>query len=302
MAAGYTQVTSSEIYSISNGLGWRTDQVYDFDFDPRLAVNHTDLTRDGNAVSNNDFLVDLANGKYDVTVTIGTASNQADHHSIYVALQMQDGPEETIRLDNFGVVAPTYRVTVKDGQLDVGLVDAERQQDWDAGLLALAITPVDTTEPPVQSAARYVTTDAATQGSWKGAYGSQGFEVALDPSANNPSLPVSTSMAAMGASSCVWDVSTSDPRALEAVEPGVTDPPAASWYSHTSFDIDISLQDGQEHQVALYLVDWAHQGLTETVQVLDSARPTRCSTLARPAASTAASTWSGGSKVTSCSG
>ena len=61
----------------------------------------------------------------------------------------------------------------------------------------------------------FVGKDMATQGSWKGVYGADGFYLAQDPSGNNPSLPSYATVALTGNSNYTWAGSTSDPRAAE---------------------------------------------------------------------------------------
>jgi len=119
----------------------------------------------------------------------------------------------------------------------------------------------------------FVGADMATQGSWKGVYGADGFYLAQDPSGNNPSLPSYATVAVTGNSNCTWAGSTSDPRALQRAAAGSTDRLAACWYSvgdGGSFSIDVHLTDGQAHQVALYALDWDTANYrSETVQVID---------------------------------
>jgi hypothetical protein len=50
-----------------------------------------------------------------------------------------------------------------------------------------------------------------------------------------------------------------------------TDRIAATWYSGTSFTIDVNLIDGNTHQVALYCLDWDSNTRAQTVEVLDGA-------------------------------
>ena len=61
-------------------------------------------------------------------------------------------------------------------------------------------------------------------------------------------------MAWAGQQSWTWAASTTDPRALR--RPVGTDRLAATWYSGTSFAIDVNITDGATHQVALYNLDW----------------------------------------------
>src|SRR5262249_55715765 len=44
---------------------------------------------------------------------------------------------------------------------------------------------------------------------------------------------------------------------------------AATWYSGTTFDIDLNLVDGQTHQIALYGLDYDNIGRQESVYIID---------------------------------
>jgi hypothetical protein len=43
-----------------------------------------------------------------------------------------------------------------------------------------------------------------------------------------------------------------------------------TWYSSSSFTIDVNLTDGQVHDLALYAVDWDSAGRNEQIQVIDA--------------------------------
>jgi hypothetical protein len=58
------------------------------------------------------------------------------------------------------------------------------------------------------------------------------------------------------------------PIALPESSATATDRIAATWYSGSSFTVDVNLTDGQTHEVALYLVDWDTTGRSERVDVL----------------------------------
>ena len=116
----------------------------------------------------------------------------------------------------------------------------------------------------------FLKADATTEGSWLGTYGSDGYDISQDPSSNNPSLPSYATVSLAGELNYTWAASTNDPRALVSAD----DPAsriASSWYSPTSFTIDINLTDGQVHQVALYALDWDNAGRQEEVDVVDPA-------------------------------
>src|SRR5262249_48502598 len=70
-----------------------------------------------------------------------------------------------------------------------------------------------------------------------------------------------------GQLSFTWAASTSDVRGLQKSSGGRI---GATWYSFTSFNIDVNLTDGNTHQVAIYCVDWDNRGRAERIDVLDA--------------------------------
>ena len=115
------------------------------------------------------------------------------------------------------------------------------------------------------ASATFLSTDTATRGTWKGAYGSDGYNVI-----NNAShYPSYATVAPSGQSSYTWAPSTADVRGLQKADPA-TDRIAAAWYSPSSFTVDVNLTDGQAHEVSLYAVDWDSTARAETVQVIDA--------------------------------
>ena len=76
---------------------------------------------------------------------------------------------------------------------------------------------------------------------------------------------------------------------------------AATWYNAGVFSFDVNFTDTNTHQVALYLLDWDHQGRAETITIKDyssgtvlDTRSVRIPTPTRPAqTSGTAATWSG---------
>jgi serine protease len=113
--------------------------------------------------------------------------------------------------------------------------------------------------------ASFVGADSATQGSWQGVYGADGYNVIGASTA----YPAYATVAASGQSSFTWAPSTTDPRALQ--QPGSASRIAACWYASGSFTVDLNLTDGQQHRVALYLLDWDSQGRSERIDILDAA-------------------------------
>ncbi len=120
-------------------------------------------------------------------------------------------------------------------------------------------------------AASFVKQDTTTQGNWKTAYGADGYNISQDPSANNPSIPAYASVNFSNAAGYTWTGTTADVRALQKAATGSVGRIAAAWYSGTSYSIDVKINDGKVHQVALYALDWDNSARTETIQVIDDA-------------------------------
>jgi hypothetical protein len=113
--------------------------------------------------------------------------------------------------------------------------------------------------------ASFVGTDTTTQGSWKGVYGSQGYNIIR----NAMSYPSYATVSASGKLDYTWVSSTTDVRALQKADPA-TDRIAAAWYSGTSFTVDINLTDGAAHKVSIYALDWDHLKRNERIDVEDA--------------------------------
>jgi hypothetical protein len=124
--------------------------------------------------------------------------------------------------------------------------------------------PTATTTPLPAVAASFTTQDTATQGSWQGQYGAQGYVVIGD----TQQLPASIQVAPTNQQEVHWADSSSDPRALQKAS-NPADRIAACWYSNSSFTIDVTITDGQTYQMALYVVDWDQQRRAEIVNILD---------------------------------
>jgi hypothetical protein len=126
-----------------------------------------------------------------------------------------------------------------------------------------AATLTVTTVP--NNGATFVSTDSTTKGTWKGLYGPDGFLIASD-STVQPAYGTATSSGTL----FVWDPATQGLPALQKGSATATDRIASTWYSATSFVIDVNLTGGT-HPLALYLLDWDQSGRVEQIDVLDAA-------------------------------
>jgi ELWxxDGT repeat protein len=125
---------------------------------------------------------------------------------------------------------------------------------------ASATTTINVLPAPTASAT-LLNQDTKTQGTWIGTYGAQGYDV-IDGSS---SLPSYATVTPSGQSNYVWASSTTDARALQTS--GGSSRIAATWFSKTSFTVDVNLTDGKVHDLELYFLDWDNWGRAEQVQI-----------------------------------
>ncbi|HKA00988.1 MAG TPA: hypothetical protein VKE70_30960, partial [Candidatus Solibacter sp.] len=121
------------------------------------------------------------------------------------------------------------------------------------------------TSNPTGTAA-FIKTDTTTAGTWKGAYGGEGFNVINDTTV----YPSYASVNASGNSNYTWSASTTDTRGLQ--KNATSDRIAACWFSGTTFTVDLAFSDTATHQVAFYMLDWDNMGggRAQRVDILDS--------------------------------
>ena len=144
---------------------------------------------------------------------------------------------------------------------------AGRDPNAKLDLMALTNDPRVTPVVPggVAGTAQFVKADSTTQGNWKGVYGSDGYLVLGDAA----QYPAYASVTPHAQSFWTWTSTTSDPRGLQKFSG--TDRIAATWFSGTSFTMDLNLAGTVPHQVTFYSLDWEHAGRAQTVDILDTA-------------------------------
>jgi fibronectin type 3 domain-containing protein len=114
VAAGYTRMTHTTRYDAALSYGWQSLTAYSLD----RGIG-SDLTRDFNYTFVATFLINVPNGTYDVTVTMGDAGGAHDQMGVFLE-GVQVG-SVTTAVGQF--ITNTYRVTVADGQLTLLLDD-----------------------------------------------------------------------------------------------------------------------------------------------------------------------------------
>jgi subtilisin family serine protease/fibronectin type 3 domain-containing protein len=145
VAANYTQVTSAHRYDETRGWGWSEGSVYS------LARSGDALTSDFNYTTNATFAMDVPNGEYDVIVTLG--ESLGGHDDMGVFLEGLQVDSVTTAPGQFAV--NTYRASVSDGQLSLGLRDLGGSDSW------VMINGLDIVfAGPDQTSPRVISTDA----------------------------------------------------------------------------------------------------------------------------------------------
>ena len=134
---------------------------------------------------------------------------------------------------------------------------------YEAGMTDSSVSSAGYTISASTGSASFVRTDTTTQGSWKGEYGTSGYNVITD----TVGYPSNVTVTPSGQQSYQWAPSTTDVRALQMGSG--TGRVAGTWYSATQFTVDVQYGDTAQHQIAVYLLDWDSNARTETVTVMD---------------------------------
>ncbi|MBV8732281.1 MAG: immunoglobulin domain-containing protein, partial [Acidobacteriia bacterium] len=113
------------------------------------------------------------------------------------------------------------------------------------------------------SSALFIAADGLTQGNWQGTYGTDGYSLANF----GQMLPGYASFNLKNQLNYTWESPSSNPTALQI--PGSSGRIAATWYSSTSFTMDLNVGPNT-HQIALYSLDWGSRGRLETIQIQDA--------------------------------
>jgi hypothetical protein len=126
------------------------------------------------------------------------------------------------------------------------------------------VATVGSTNVLAANTASFIGTDLVTQGNWKSVYGSDGYAIISD----STNYPAYAQVLATGKHDYVWAAQPdTDPRALQrGVAAGRI---AATWFSSTSFAVDVNVTDGNLHNVALYNLDWDSTARAQRVDILD---------------------------------
>ncbi|MBS1819489.1 MAG: S8 family serine peptidase [Acidobacteria bacterium] len=175
-----------------------------------------------------------------------------------LAYQWYAGESGDTRAPIAGATASTYTTPALTASASYWARVSNAQGSADSA--TATVTVMASAAPQVS----FLRSDATTQGTWKGPYGTDGYAVVGDVAR----YPPYATMAVTNAASWVWDSAPNDVRALQREGNGRV---AGTWYATTSFTVDVVTNDEAAHQVALYLLDWDQNGRWERVDVIDPA-------------------------------
>jgi hypothetical protein len=158
-----------------------------------------------------------------------------------------------------GLYTPPYPGTISSTQT-VTITATSLADTTKSATATVTLTPFVAT-----GTAAFATLDTTTEGNWHGVYGSNGYNV-INGTVAYPSYVTVTPS---GTNATTWASSTTDVRALYTSATS-TSRIAATWFSNSSFLIDLVFNDGQQHRVALYCLDWDSTNRAETVAIQDA--------------------------------
>jgi hypothetical protein len=208
------------------------------------------------------------------TVNVNLTDGQTHQLALYLLDWIRSNRSEQVQIldattgnvlstqnaSNFG--NGEYLVWNVSGNIQIKITNLNNNTN--AVLNGLFFDPAASPPPPPASMPSFLTTDTSTEGSRQGVYDSQGYNV-ID---NATSYPSYAQVSASGNSNYVATTTSTDPRALQEV--GSSNRIAAVWYSSTSFTVNVNVTDGQNHQLALYMLDWIRSNRSEQIQMLDA--------------------------------
>ena len=130
---GYIGISSTDAYNALDGYGWLSGTISEFD----RGAAFTDLERDLNATEDGTFAVDLPNGVYQVTLTVGDRGADAHDHLIYL-----EGATTAFVQTNPGEVKTSgpHTVNLTDGQLTIRLEDIIPAIPGGASIIGIEVT------------------------------------------------------------------------------------------------------------------------------------------------------------------
>ncbi|MGN6387290.1 MAG: Ig-like domain-containing protein, partial [Verrucomicrobiota bacterium] len=121
-----------------------------------------------------------------------------------------------------------------------------------------------TNSSAVTAKAIFEKVDSITAGSWRNAYGTEGYSIFLDNTLISDPLRLVHS----GDQSYVWAAFTDESRALQ--NSGSSSRSATVWYADDSFELLAGSSDGLWHRFSLYCLDWDYGWRQQKISIMDA--------------------------------
>ncbi len=151
----YTRVSNGTRYSDSRGYGWLSGAIGSVD-----TRSGSYLTRDLNYTGDGTFAVNVPNGTYEVTVTLG--DRRSVRHD-YMAVILEGSEIERVTTSAGQTVTRTYTIPVTDGQLNMRLKDMGGRDRYVA-IEAMTLAQLDPTLLGLMAEAAHSSTSTSTKG------------------------------------------------------------------------------------------------------------------------------------------
>jgi hypothetical protein len=183
--------------------------------------------------------------------------------AVEVALNAENGAEIRYTLDG---TDPQSTSTLYSGTFTVTNTATLKARAYKTGLrdsLVASAAYKIVSSASASASVEFVGSNDTIGGSWKGAYGAEGFVLIADATL----LPSYAQINVSGAEQWIWEYSTSDPRAVERNNESSRMAPC--WYSSTAFDVDVTISDATPHMVTFYCLDWDFGGRAQLIEVID---------------------------------
>ena len=145
-----------------------------------------------------------------------------------------------------------------------GMVKLSLDADQGVVIVPSGTDPNKETQNTVSGQVTFNGKDTQTKGLWQGKYGSDGYFI---PRAGEK-IPKKTTIRFINGQVHTWKDKTQDIQAIQI--PGEKESIAAS-RSHPLHEIiDFNFEDGKEHDVAVYFLDWDRKGRWTVVDIIDA--------------------------------
>jgi hypothetical protein len=124
--------------------------------------------------------------------------------------------------------------------------------------------PRPTAPEPGSGRARFLGTDTLTQGSWKGVYGTDGYDII----GHSAAYPLDALVTPQDHEQIVWAQSSREIRALERVNGRWRF--AGAWRAPETFTLNLRLTNDERRRVTFYFLDWDSHTRSQRIDVLDA--------------------------------